>query len=261
MTTVAEEKKAMIQISRRGVFIWAVLILFIAGWMFVLGILVGRGTAPVNLDASRLQQELSRLKAAMTGKQQAEIEAQVSGQSGGKPELGFYEALKDTTSEKHFKVDTSARNVTQPETRSIPKPNLSEPMKVIRPDAPSKPEKATETAATEPAKPPAKQEPIPKPVEPPRPAVQEQGHAQSPGSPGGRFTIQVAALKESAGAEGLVDKLRKKGYPAYQIQADSSGKGTWYRVRVGAFNSREDASQMLDKLKSDHLEGLVVATP
>jgi DedD protein len=261
MATAAEEKKSMIQISRRGVFIWAVLILFIAGWMFVLGILVGRGTAPVNLDASRLQEELSRLKAAMTSKQQAEIEAQASGQAGGKPELGFYEALKDTSSEKHFKVDPSARNLKQPETAPIAKPNLPEPVKVVRPDVPSKPEKSIETAAAGPVKPPVKQEPAPKPVEPPRPAVREQAHTQPQGASDGRFTIQVAALKEAAGADRLVDKLRKKGYPAYQIQTETVGKGTWYRVRVGAFSSREKASQMIDKLKSDHLEGLVVATP
>jgi hypothetical protein len=99
---LAKAGNTMIRLSRKGVMIWIGLMLFIAGWMFVLGILVGRGMAPVNLDAGKLEQELAALKARMLRQEQAQVDARASGQNGGPSDLGFYEALKDPKAEKPF---------------------------------------------------------------------------------------------------------------------------------------------------------------
>jgi hypothetical protein len=42
----------------------ALLVLFVAAWMFVLGVLVGRGSAPVHFDIMELQKELETLRRA-----------------------------------------------------------------------------------------------------------------------------------------------------------------------------------------------------
>ena len=244
---VTEKKKPVVQITRKGLVVWCALGLFIAGWMFVLGILVGRNTAPVSLDAGRLEQELAELKASIVKKQEAEIEAQASGDVKNKPELGFYEALKkDPAAGKQFKM--------QPD-----------PVK-----PPSKPR---------PAQPEAAQAPVPEKTATPRQpasnatAANRSMPASEKASPGkanadkaaarpdkGKLTIQVAALKEAGGADRLVDSLRKKGYPAYQIQTATKDNEAWYRVRVGAFSARADAQRMLEKLKQDKLKGLIVQT-
>ena len=44
---MAKGRSGVIQISRKGMLVWIGLFLFVAAWMFVLGIMVGRGIAPV----------------------------------------------------------------------------------------------------------------------------------------------------------------------------------------------------------------------
>jgi cell division protein FtsN len=40
----------------------------------------------------------------------------------------------------------------------------------------------------------------------------------------------------------MVRDLTAKGYPGVRmIQAEIPGRGTWYRIRMGAFDRREDA--------------------
>ncbi|MBU3950975.1 MAG: hypothetical protein KJ658_02465, partial [Proteobacteria bacterium] len=56
---------------------------FIAGWMFFLGILVGRGSAPVTFETDRFQKRLAEIVLAF-GKAESPEE---------KVELQFYDAL------------------------------------------------------------------------------------------------------------------------------------------------------------------------
>ncbi len=51
-------KKYLLQLTGKGFFLGLCLLFLISGWMFVLGVLVGRGTAPVNFDIQALQKEL-----------------------------------------------------------------------------------------------------------------------------------------------------------------------------------------------------------
>lgn len=242
---MSEAKKTIVQISRKGLLIWAGLVFFVAAWMFILGILVGRGTAPVNLDADRLQKELAKLKEAMAAKEQAEVEAQAAGQKAGKADLGFYEALKEPPPANSFKVlrpDPPAPRSARPKPAPAPAPSGKVDKKKAAAAAAtgSKPDIAPKPAA------PATKA---KPSKPPDKAAQTTG----------RFTIQVAALREAAGADKLVDMLRKKGYPAYQIRSGAEHNGGWYRVRVGAFKARGEAEDMLKKLQGDKLKGLIVS--
>lgn len=243
---MSEAKKTTVQISRKGLLIWAGLVFFVAVWMFILGILVGRGTAPVNLDADRLQKELARLKEVMAAKEQAEVEAQAAGQKDGKADLGFYEALKEPPPDKTYKVlgqDPVSPRPAQPKPAPAPAPHEKDDNK----------KEAVVAAKTraEPDIAPAPSAPTTK-AQPPKP-TDKAARAT------GRFTIQVAALKEAAGADKLVDMLRKKGYPAYQIRSGGEDKDRWYRVRVGAFRARGEAEEMLKKLQGEKLKGLIVS--
>jgi cell division septation protein DedD len=244
---VSETQKGVIQLSRKGLLILGGLFFFIAGWMFVLGILVGRGTTPVNLEGDPLEKELAELKNAVTTKQQAEIAAETTAQKEGKPDLGFYKALKEPESKKNFKVvgpgkqtqaNQRARETAQPKQVDAPPP------------VPAKPQK----------QPVAVKKSVKKPSQPSKSAAPKQGPASDAASSAERFTIQVAALKQASGADKLVDTLRKKGYPAYQIRSGGNSSEPWYRVRVGAFKDRDAAADMLNRLQQDQYKGLIVAT-
>ncbi len=75
---------------------------------------------------------------------------------------------------------------------------------------------------------------------------------------GGRLTIQVASLKDKKTALNMVARLKKKGYTAYLVSAEVPGKGTWYRVRIGSFNTREETGKIRNRLKKDELNSILV---
>lgn len=55
------------------------------------------------------------------------------------------------------------------------------------------------------------------------------------------FTIQISSSRDISSAEGLAGRLRSSGYPAYVSSSDTPDGLTWYRVRSGMFDAREDA--------------------
>jgi cell division septation protein DedD len=59
----------------------------------------------------------------------------------------------------------------------------------------------------------------------------------------GRFSLQAAAFPTRAGADEFADKLRNAGVPSYIVNTDLGRRGTWFRVRVGRFNTAEDAQK------------------
>lgn len=76
-----------------GLFGWLWTVFFVSGAMFVLGVLVGRGSAPVEFNIDALQKELVTLKtqALEDEAKRFRIEAKAV---DGQPGLDFHEALK-----------------------------------------------------------------------------------------------------------------------------------------------------------------------
>ncbi|MEP7341537.1 MAG: SPOR domain-containing protein [Acidobacteriota bacterium] len=65
----------------------------------------------------------------------------------------------------------------------------------------------------------------------------------------GNLTIQVASYSDQSQANDRVSKLRQAKVEARIVQAEVGGK-TWYRVQIGGFKSREEASKYANQLKS-----------
>lgn len=219
-------------VSRKGVIVGIGLLFFVSAWMFILGLLVGRSTAPVDVTIEKWKAELSERKARMLRESENSTGSQSMGENGPKPDLGFYEELKKTSPGKKYMVD-------------IP---------------PAEPEKTSTGADAQPKPrdPPAVAS-KPKPEPKPRSAV-EPAKARPADGTTNRFTVQVAALKEVKGARRMVDELRSKGYPAYQVRSVSANQAVWFRVRVGAFKDRTDAEQVLQELKKNKINGLIVSS-
>lgn len=78
-----------------------------------------------------------------------------------------------------------------------------------------------------------------------RPAetVAVESVASNDNSAQGRFSLQAAAFPTRDGADEFAQKLKRAGVPSYVVPADVARRGRWFRVRVGRFNSAEEAQR------------------
>ena len=213
------KKKYLLQLTGRGLLLGLCLLFLISGWMFVLGVLVGRGTAPVNFDIQALQNELKQLKVSMIKQERRAMESD-SAKAGAQAAFEFYEALKKKEQTEQFKLPEKK------ETSKAPPPSpLVSQKRISKSNGDVKPKRD-----------------LPK-IKP-----------QTAGS----TAVQVASTKDEASAIELVKKLKQLGYSGFRIQAAIPNKGTWYRVRVGPYGTKAQAEQMRTELLKDGFKGIVV---
>jgi DedD protein len=118
-----------------------------------------------------------------------------------------------------------------------------------------KEEPATETTAQPPA---AQEQPAPPPVQTPQPEPPAQETpqratgarvVQEPDtSPHGFYTIQLSSWRTRSKAESEAESYRAMGLEAYVQEALIPDQGTWYRVRVGSYQSLSDAQEAMASL-------------
>ena len=75
--------------------------------------------------------------------------------------------------------------------------------------------------------------------------LSSDGEAKQSGKP---WTVQVNAFPDEKSAKTWVDRLKDKGYNAYLSESRVQGR-LWYRVRVGRFESREEAEKTQESLR------------
>lgn len=104
------------------------------------------------------------------------------------------------------------------------------------------------------------------------PMTGKSGHSSSPKPPPtettapatpnqGNLTIQVASFNDQAQANDRINSFRSKGVEARIVKVDIPNKGTWYRVQIGGFKSREDATSYANQLKSKGiLQDFIITT-
>jgi cell division septation protein DedD len=219
---VSLPKKPSLVLSRRAVTGWTCFIFFVCAWMFVIGVLVGRGTAPVKFDIAGIQKKLEASREDLKNKEQQRTRGK-SGIAKDKTKLGFYEALRDN------REDTQIG-------KKKPSPTIDD-------KAEKKIIKKTEPPETGPLKPSQK------------PPVDSKSKTRPTDK---TYTIQVASVKDVRDADRLVAKLKKKRFHAYRAIGKVPGKGIWYRVRVGEYKSKASARHTLNKLRKTGLKPFVV---
>jgi len=72
----------------------------------------------------------------------------------------------------------------------------------------------------------------------------------------GKYTVQIGSFTHEELAERRRKELLSKGYPAFIKKSLVAGKGIWYRVRIGTFNTRDEAKQYgkIIKTKEDSVD-------
>ncbi|MDP2652673.1 MAG: SPOR domain-containing protein [Candidatus Omnitrophota bacterium] len=143
--------------------------------------------------------------------------------------------------EYEFIEETSPEPAPLPAKASKPvqpaKPQAAPPVKMSAPAASAKPESREPASAAKAA-----------PAAPPAVNV-----ASMP------FTIQVASYKEKSHAELSLKGLLAAGYPASLVAKDLGDKGTWYRIYVGSFQTKDQANEFLSKMKPEYKNSFVIS--
>jgi len=241
---VSLAKKPVLVLSRRGIAGWVLVFFFICGWMFAIGVLVGRDTIPIKFDISALQRKLEIAGAAGKQKEQGRpLEA--AGAIKDKTDLDFYEALKENRDDA---------KISEP----VPAPDIEKKVASPPEEPPAIPKKESLKRKTFSQK-KADVQIEPPPGEPATSAASTTADLKGGTKPADKpYAIQIAAFKASADADKLVAELKQKGFSAYRAIGKVPGQGIWYRVRVGEYDSKAEAGDMLSKLKKAGVEAMLV---
>ncbi len=233
---------------KKGVTFFA--LFFVIGWMFFLGILVGRKTAPVHFDTRGFQEWLGEV-AQKSGKKKTDLsqtdlqyynvlrkampEEKVGDGTAGKKEeivpisaenedTGEPVAVKRSKKKMTFDTTSSSKVVAPVSERQEPSPAASSPAE--KSEAPATPEKS---------------------AAPDKPAATDEG----------AYTIQIAAYKDFKDALAQMKRLESKGYKPYKTMARKDGS-VWHRVRTGSFSNMTEARACLAGLKEISISGIII---
>lgn len=271
--------------KKRGTFVWAGVCVLLSFWMFFLGILVGRGMAPVQFDTQSLQKELLALKNAAIEKtlRQYETDSKNADERKG---VVFYDVLK--RSEDGPDPQWSPRQRQQPSSPWPPAPldppESPAPAETAEPQAtsvlsglPGPPEEKPGAGETKPVT-ETKDPNAPVPLKVMSEAFKKPAALKATAmlkthetvklpekivdaSPvAGSWTIQVAALKDTVEADRIVGRLKQQGYPAFRLTGEIVGKGVWHRVRIGPYQGRDEANGVVAKLSKEGLSPIAINT-
>ena len=238
-----------LRLEQRQVAILAAGALILLGVVFTLGVLVGRQLASATLGAPQQPApgDLTALDAAQRAPPPAPriapAEPKLVERADGlvvpsRPEPAAASAgASNSARESAMPAPAAASSAAKPAAAAAtPAPPTAAPAPAKGPDAPPTPDEALEDDDA-PAAPPPRAA-APKPAPSPAPA-----RGASP-KDSGNFTVQLGASPDRKVAEKIEARARAAGLNPYVIAVDLGAKGTWYRVRAGAFASREDAAKL-----------------
>ena len=230
-------------------------IFLLSAWMFFVGVLVGRGTSPVEFDTEWFQKRL----AVIFGESMREDERIV------KPQLDFYDMLRrkgDGNLDLDLKSVANGSNGmneaehhlllsdgdTAATTGLIPQKKSRKAMTVTWRDHSSL-DAPLEAGHALPKGSPVKigsEESIDSADD--RPKVEKKGPV---------YTIQIASYSNQSDAMEHVAQLQAKGYQAYHYTVILDKK-TWYRVRSGAYEGISDAQRALRRFQREGIDALII---
>lgn len=206
--------------------------------MFFLGVLVGRGTAPVSFDTRSFQEGLKQM-AAVAEQQEEKVK---------KPALAFYEVLKSPVrtsgvitgeGREILPVGTGTPTAENQEETNQPSLKRSLKAKTFKSKSASGHGGADRVSVSG------------KSVD----KLAEQ--TLTPGSGDGEYTIQVSAYRELNDAVQDMGRLRAKGVFAYRTMG-RVGDDIWHRVRTGSFKDMASAQKELDRLGRNGIKGMIL---
>lgn len=236
----AQGKPRTYSVTRKGLLAWGCVFVFAGGWLFFLGVLVGRGLVPPPFEADTFEEELAVQLARETATAQARLR---QGAQEGLPEEPL--RIQDL---RQPQVDAEVRAIARED--------------AVGPDGVRLKRRRV----------PPKKRPLKTVTRPTRAggagsgAASQAGTAPAPSSDKvaalagmqAKFTLQVASVRKQAAAAKIVQSLQKAGHPAYQTASRPDGSKIWYRVRVGAYETRKAAEAALRQFKDSRYQPIII---
>ena len=97
-TNPSKKEKYQFELSSMSLVFWVVCIVFVMGWIFVLGVLVGRGFLPANSAIADLKAQVTKLQEMVARNKRADQKPQAKEDIDSK--LGFYDKLESKKEDK-----------------------------------------------------------------------------------------------------------------------------------------------------------------
>jgi cell division septation protein DedD len=220
-----QPKSKLFYFSRDQVVILALAFLVTAVGIGFLGVLTGK-----KIQATRIVRHEESL-------------AKIPVDPAGEP-LGSAPAAETEAGPSYFHALTNEPD--QPPVTGEPWQQATPPEKTSKPEK-TQPKPVEETTAEAPQKPP--QVAREKTASPPLRQSERIARGVNREEPLRAWSVQVQSSPDKAAADLWVDRLKTKGYNVFIVEADIKGK-TWYRVRVGPFDNRQEAETLRTVLQS-----------
>ena len=203
------KKSVRFEVSRLALTGWCFGLFLALFWMFLLGLFVGKGITPANINFTEIKKRMMAEGiwpgSSETGRQESPPPSTTTKRKIPLKDLEFYEKL---AKKKEAQLQKPAAAKTPPK------------------------EKPPTTVAAKPP-PPAKQQ-------------KKSSVQQKPSTD--RFTVQLASFKDLTSAKKFAARFRGLKHKATIREVELSGKGRWYRVQVGKLGSREEATALANDL-------------
>lgn len=200
--TKKKPRKFLLELTFKSVIYWSGGLLFLLIWIFVLGVLVGRG----HLSFGLMKDKFAEVQ-EMVGQGNSTVPETVK-KTEEDPKFAFYEELSS-------KKEEAAR-------------------------------KSRPTAATK-----AKKKVSPKKI------TKKTDISKAAATPVQQYVLQIGSFGDKAKATTLVNRLKKRDYPAYSLVASVNGK-RYYRVKCGPFNTEKKADAFKKELaQKEDIHGFV----
>jgi hypothetical protein len=215
-----KKKSVRFEVSRLALTGWCFGLLLALIWMFLLGLFLGKGITPANINFTEIKKRMM-----------------AEGIWPGSGETGRQETPPPSTTTK----------------RKIPFKDLEFYEKLAR-----KKEAQLQNPAV--AKTPPKEKPPTAVAAKPPPPAQRQKKSSVRQKPStNRFTVQLASFKDLTSAKKFAARFRGLKHKTTIREVELSGKGRWYRVQVGKLTSREEATALANHLaKKYQLHAFVI---
>ncbi len=203
------KKPVRFEVSRLALTSWCFGLFLALFWMFLLGLFVGKGITPANINFTEIKKRMM-----------------AEGIWPGSSETGRQESPPPSTTTK----------------KKIPLKDLEFYEKLAR-----KKEAQLQKPAAAKA-PPKEKPPTTVAAKPPPPAKQQKKSSVQQKPSTDRFTVQLASFKDLTSAKKFAARFRGLKHKATIREVELSGKGRWYRVQVGKLGSREEATALANDL-------------
>ncbi len=207
-----KKKRNFMELSFRSLFFWVLGLFLLMVWIFILGVLVGRGL----LSYEDMTDQFAKVQDTVGRKDSSDLDLTKDFEED--TELSFYKDLsskKDEAAKKNHIIKKGVADQKRPTKRLETAQPPTEKYEITK-----KSQLDTSKTSKKP----------------------DQNNEVPPFKAEGQYTVQVASFEKRLGAVKITDQLKSRGYPAYFLEVNIKGR-VCYRVMCGNFKDREEASK------------------